>query len=398
MSKNILISGAGIAGPTLAFWLARGGMKVTVIERAPLLRTAGQTVDIRGAGLEVMRRMELEETIRSKTTQEQGIYFVDTNNRVQAEFPVSSFGGQGLVSEIEIVRGELATILYESTSNDVEYIFGNSISKIDEKDNSVHVDFADGSTREFDLVVVAEGVRSRTRDLVFKNDSCILPLNMNVSYFSIPYAESDGTWSRSFNAIRGRSITLRPDGDGATTRAFLSVSSPPNSLDKLDIEGQKAETHKVFADAGWEAPRILRGMEECRDFYLQEVSQVKMDKWSKGRVVLLGDAAYCPSGISGMGTSVSIVGAYILAGEIVSKPNHEDAFASYETILRPYVNKAQKLIPGTPQLALPQTAWGIWTFHSVMSAASFASRIGASSLVSMLSPPADSIQLPKYEL
>jgi 2-polyprenyl-6-methoxyphenol hydroxylase-like FAD-dependent oxidoreductase len=401
MHKNILISGAGIAGPTLAFWLVRYGMKVTVIERAPQLRTAGQTIDIRGAGLEVVKKMGLEDIIRAKTTQEQGINFVDRENRIQAAFPVETMGGQSFVSEIEIVRGELATLLYDQTCNDVEYIFGDKITAIVDRGDRVQVSFAKEADRDFDLIVIADGQSSKTRELFFDTStSPIYRLGQYTSYFSIPYEESDGTWSRWYNAPGGRVVMLRPDGKGTTTtRAFLTISSSPNGLEKLDVDGQKAEIHKLFADAGWETPRVLSAMEKSTDFYLQEVAQVKMDTWSKGRVVLLGDAAYCPSPISGMGTSVAIVGAYILAGEIARHEDHKDAFASYETLLRPYITKAQSLPPGAPRFATPQTEWGIYILNTVLSVVSFGVRVGVARFFKrFLSPPAESIKLPTYDI
>ena len=401
MSKSILISGAGIAGPTLAFWLVRYGMKVSVIERAPQLRTAGQTIDIRGAGLEVVQKMGLEELIRARTTQEKGINFVDRENRTQAAFPVEAMGGQSFVSEIEILRGELATLLYDQTRNDVEYVFGDKITTIVDLDDRVQVSFAKEADRDFDLVVIADGLSSKTRELVFGGStSPIHRLGQYTSYFSIPYEESDGTWSRWYNAPGGRCVLLRPDGQGTTTtRAFLTLSSSPNGLEKLDVNGQKAEMHKLFADAGWETDRVLSAMETSTDFYLQEVAQVKMDKWSKGRVALLGDAGYCPSPISGMGTSVAVVGAYILAGEIARHQDHNDAFTSYETLLRPYITKAQSLPPGAPHFATPQTEWGIWILHRVLSAASFGMRIGVARLFGrFFSPPAECITLPTYEI
>ncbi|UJR12502.1 hypothetical protein I4U23_016677 [Adineta vaga] len=400
MPKNILISGAGIAGPTVAFWLVRYGMKVTVIERSPQLRSAGQTIDIRGTGLEVVRKMGLEDIIRARSTQEKGINFVDRENRTQAAFPVETMDGQSFVAEIEIVRGELATLLYEQTRNDVEYIFGDKITAIVDRDDRVQASFSKGADREFDLIIIADGLNSKTRELVFESStSPIHRLGQYTSYFSIPYEESDGTWSRWYNAPGGRCILLRPDGQETnTTRAFLTLSSSPNGLEKLDINSQKAEMHKLFADAGWETPRVLSSMENSSDFYLQEVAQVKMDVWSKGRVALLGDAGYCPSPISGMGTSVAIVGAYILAAEIAHHEDHKNAFASYETLLRPYITKAQSLPPGAPHFATPQTEWGIWILHKVLSVASFGIRVGAARFFrKFLSPPAESIELPTYD-
>ena len=253
---------------------------------------------------------------------------------------MDTLDGQGFVSDIEIVRGELVSVLCDHIRDKVEYIFGDSITAVNDNGDQVHVSFANSDARDFDLLLLADGLTSKTHALVFgNNESYIHHLNQYTAYFTIPHHSTDSAWSRWYNAPGGRNIFLRPDGKD--TRVFLSVIRTPNGLEKLSVQEQKAEMHKVFADAGWEAPRVLSAMEKAGDFFLQENAQVKMDSWSKGRVALVGDAGYCPSRISGMGTSVAIVGAYILAGEIATHDNHTDAFAAYEKVMRPYVTKAQ---------------------------------------------------------
>ena len=399
---RVLISGAGIAGPTLAFWLARAGARVTVVERAPAQRKAGQNIDIRGAGLEVVRRMQLEDAIRSKTTQEQGIAFVDGKNRKRAEFPVDPSGkGVTFTSEVEILRGDLTQILYDATREEVEYLFGDYVTSITEQDDIVSVGFAKGTQkRDFDIVVAADGLGSSTRALAFGDGekNAVRSLGQYTSYFTIPYAESDGTWARWYNAPRGRSIFLRPDGTVDTTRAFLSIMSTSDRLaeaTRLDTKTQKSLMRELFDDAGWEAPRVLAGMDGSPDFYMQTNAQVEMDRWCCGRTALLGDAGYCPSPISGMGTTLAIVGAYVLAGEIARHPrDHEAAFAAYDRLMRPFVDKAQSLPPGAPALANPQTEWGIAILNNVLA---FVSWTGLASLLGRFGgPPADTIQLPEY--
>lgn len=325
---------------------------------------------------------------------------MDKKNRTKAELSADAMGGQGLVSEIEIVRGELATLLYEQTSNDAEYIFGDSITAIENREEQVQVKFEKEAGCDYDLVILADGLGSRTREFVFKNSrSSIIPFGYYTSYFSIPYEKSDGTWSRCCNASGGRSILLRPDGRKTmTTRAFLGFRGVHQGLEKLSVEEQKAQLCKLFENAGWETPRILSGMDKSTDFYLQEIAQIKMNTWSNNRVALLGDAGYCPSPISGMGTSVAIVGAYILAGEIARHENHKDAFASYESLLRPYVTNAQKLPPGAPRIATPETDLGIWFSHKVLGVVSFIIRTGAARpFTRFFSPPAEAIKLPNYD-
>jgi 2-polyprenyl-6-methoxyphenol hydroxylase-like FAD-dependent oxidoreductase len=401
MSKlNVLIVGAGIGGPALAFWLSRAGMRSVVVERAPALRANGQTVDIRGAGFEVVRRMGLDNIIRSRTTREQGLAFVDASNRKRAEFPVDLVsGGQSIIADIEILRGELVKILYESTYNckDIEYVLEDYPTSLKDRGDRVEVGFAKGAAREFDLVVAADGMNSKTRRLVVDGPSPLRSLGQYICYFAIPYHESDGNWARRYNAPGGRVITLRPDNLG-TTRVYLQFTSNSSErYEKLDVKEQKEKMHKLFADAGWEAPRILSAMDAATDFYMQEVAQIKMEHWSKGRIVVLGDAGYCPSPISGMGTSLAIVGSYVLAGELARCKNYHDAFTSYESLMRPYVDKAQKLPPGAPRLFTPQTQFGISVLLTVLS---FVSKPGLVRLFSknVSSRPADAIELPTYDI
>jgi 2-polyprenyl-6-methoxyphenol hydroxylase-like FAD-dependent oxidoreductase len=399
---EILISGAGVAGPVLAHFLAQAGAKVTIVERAPSLRTGGQNVDIRGLGLKILNKMGTAEAVRNKTTQEEGVAFVDASNHHMAAFPVDKSGKNlSMTAEIEIMRGDLAMIMYEATKNDVEYQFDDHIERIDEMGNKTKVHFQSGLEREFDLVIAADGLGSSTRKLVF-GDLPISSLGQYVSWFSIPREEQDGAWAHWYNAPGRRMILLRPNTVGTTdslTRASVwicSTSEKVKGYSKLSMQDQKALMHEIFDDAGGEAARVLAGMDKAEDFYMQEVAQVKVDSWSKGRVALVGDAAFCPSPISGMGTTLAVVGAYLLAGEITKNPHDPaQAFVNYETIMRPFVTKGQKLFPGAPQLANPETAWGIWILHALLGFVSwsgiltfFGSRAG---------PPVDAFTLPEYD-
>lgn len=205
------------------------------------------------------------------------------------------------------------------------------------------------------------------------NDDYLYRLGQYSALFTMPRDPTDTQYAQWYNASRGRLFLLRPDQYG-TTRAYLAVTdanlSRFDELDKLLKKGtreeQQAWFEKEFEGAGWQTERCIREMKKADDFYMQQIAQVKMDTWHKGRVALVGDAAYCPSPISGVGTGAAIVGAYVLAGEI--SRNQEDiptALANYERVAREYVDKAQKLIPGAPQIANPQTEWGIKIFNTV---------------------------------
>ncbi|KAA6211483.1 FAD-binding monooxygenase [Streptomyces filamentosus] len=391
----MLIAGAGIAGPALAHWLKRHGMQATLVERAPAPREGGQTVDLRGAGRDVARMMGLEHTLRAHATREEGIRFVDAANRTRAAFPSGAFGGQGPIADLEILRADLSRILYEATHPYTEYLFGDEITQLSDTGKRVDVTFRDGPDRAFDLVVAADGARSRTRDLVFGDTTDIRPVGLTTAYFTIPREPSDGTWARWHNATHGRTATLRPDNRG-TTRASLSYLSPPRGDERLAPDAQKQLLRRLFTGTGWEIPRILTAMDTADDFFLDSVIQVRMPSWSRGRVAVVGDAAYCASPLSGMGTSLALTGAYVLAGELAHHAHHGNAFARYEHILRPYITRAQHLPPGVPRIASPRTRAGVHALDAVLYAAS-RPRI-AKALNRFLVPPADTFTLPPYGL
>jgi 2-polyprenyl-6-methoxyphenol hydroxylase-like FAD-dependent oxidoreductase len=397
MSKlNVLIAGAGIAGPVLAYWLSHAGISSVIVERSTELRRSGQGIDIRGAALEVVKRMELEKTVRSHSTNEEGLAFVDSKGIERAKFGVDKEGGQSFTSDIEIMRGDLAQVFYDASlkQGNTEYIFGDYITSIAEEGGKAKVAFANRSPGKFDLVIAADGQGSKTRQLVF-GEVPQRRLGQYTSFFTIPAGATDGKWGRWYNAPGGRCILLRPDNSGLT-RAYLSIiSTEPEGYEKLDVAGQKRLYRKMFADAGWEAERVLSGMDEAADFYMQEIVQIKAPTWHQGRVALLGDAGYCPSPISGMGTSLAIIGAYLLAGEISKhQDDHQQAFDWYEKQMRPYVDKAQKLPPGAPAVLNPQTAWGITVLYGVLG---LAYRSGLVGLIGKLSSPkSEDVQLVDY--
>ncbi|MGK3989401.1 FAD-dependent monooxygenase [Sorangium sp. So ce136] len=388
-----MVSGASIAGPALAFWLARHGFRPVVVERAGALRLGGQNIDVQGAAREVVRRMGIEGDIRAAATGEQGLRFVDEHNVTRAELPAGSSDAGAFTKELEILRGDLARILYDRTRGATEYIFGDQIKGLRDHGDRVTVSFEHGAERDFDLVVAADGIRSRTRALIVGDEPRIRPLDLYASYFTIPRGPSDGAWARWYNAPGSRSILLRPDNVG-TTRASLWFLSPTRGHERLSSAEQKALLARVYAGAGWETPRVLAGLAEAEDVYFDAVSQVMAPRWSHGRAALVGDAAYCPSPVSGMGASLSLVGAYVLAGELSRHADHRGAFAAYEKLMRPYVDRAQKLPPGVPWIAHPKSKLGISILHGVL-------RLAFSPLVRPRegwpgSSAADKIELPAY--
>ncbi|CAN9105165.1 unnamed protein product [Alternaria alternata] len=384
---NILINGSGIAGPVTAYWLHRfmPTCQITILERAPEPRLGGQAVDLRSSCLPIVKKMGVLEKVKEKTTTEVGMQFVYRDGQRRATFEATGEEErQSATSEYEILRGDMARIVYELTKNNpqITYIFDEmaiEVQQDESKDGKALVTFKNGKLppTEFDIVIGADGQMSRTRRMVFghgpNNDDYLYRLGQYSALFTMPRDPTDTQYAQWYNASRGRLFLLRPDQYG-TTRAYLAVTdanlSRFDELDKLLKKGtreeQQAWFEKEFEGAGWQTERCIREMKKADDFYMQQIAQVKMDTWHKGRVALVGDAAYCPSPISGVGTGAAIVGAYVLAGEI--SRNQEDiptALANYERVAREYVDKAQKLIPGAPQIANPQTEWGIKIFNTV---------------------------------
>lgn len=393
---SILIVGCGIAGPTLASFLllsplaAKEKPHITILERSPALRTQGQNVDIRGAGMTIIRKLGLESTIRTCLTGEEGAQIVDAQNRVWAEFGVDKTGKvQTGTSDIEILRGRLAEICYKRSKSvseqvvrqggaGVEYVYGDYLETIDQDGQKVHVTFRNsGEKRSFDLLVGADGLQSRTRNMVWGaegEDDRVRQLGLYIGFFSIPSAATDNEWRRWFHAPGRKGIMLRPsEVKDRRTVSMGVINEEDTRFKEAAADGrrgmafQKALLREYFQNEGWECERLLREMDATSDFYYDMVAQVRMDKWSKGRVVLLGDAAYCASPISGMGTTLGLNGAYNLAGALLRHP--EDlpaAFSEYEQAMRPTVDRAQKLAPGMPRLIHPETVWGMWVMRAIL--------------------------------
>ena len=346
-NSDVLISGAGIGGPALAYWLRQYGYNPTVVERAPAPRPGGQTVDLRGAGRTVIERMGLMDRVRDLSLEQEGIAFLLGKGRVAARMPADMFGGEGIVSEIEILRGDLGQVLYDATAADTEYLFDDTITGIEQDADGVTVTFEKAPPRRFAFVVGADGLHSVVRKLAFGAEADhFRPLDLYTAWFTAPADfELDG-WYQMYNAPGGLVASARPGRLPGESKAGLSFRSAPLDYDRRDIEEQKRIVEERFAHVGWETPKLLAAMRSAPDFTLDSMGQVHLDSWSRGRVALLGDAGYCPSPLTGLGTSLALVGAYVLAGELAAAGDHTVAFANYDKVMRPYVTQAQELPPG----------------------------------------------------
>jgi 2-polyprenyl-6-methoxyphenol hydroxylase-like FAD-dependent oxidoreductase len=360
-NSQILISGAGIAGPALAFWLRANGFETAVVERAPAPRPGGQAVDLRGAGRTVVERMGLMDRAREIMLHQHGIRWVNDAGKVTAQMTVDQFGGEGIISEIEILRGDLGELFYSATKAETEYVFDDSITGLEQDDDGVTVTFEKSAPRRFGLVVGAEGLHSVVRGLTFGPESeCVRPLNCYTAWFTAPAAPDLEDWYEMHNIPGGRVASVRPGRLPSESKAGMSFRSEPISYNRRDIDQQRDILTSRFAGAGRRVPWMLDAARQASDLAFDSLGQVHLEHWSKGRVALVGDAGYCPTPLTGLGTSLALVGAYVLAGELAAaRGDHRVAFPRYEEVIRPYVSKAQELPPGGVKSYAPDTAWKI---------------------------------------
>lgn len=343
---RVLVAGASIAGPALAHWLRRRGAEVTVVERAPELRPGGQAVDARGVAKEVIRRMGLDVAVRAACTDTAGAYTVDVDGNVLETFRSDDDGGDGYIADIEILRGDLSQVLYDDTRDGVEYAFGDRVAELTQDADGVDVVFAGGDRRRFDVVVGADGLHSGLRAMVFgPHERFVRHLGLVLAFYSVPNEFGLDRWLIDYrHRESGRSALLRPIQDATRAMAMFSFPAADFDVDHRDVAAQKTLLCERMAGMGWLAPRILSHVDDTPDFYLDQVAQVVMDRWSNGRVGLFGDAAFSSSPMSGGGTGLALVGAYVLAGELAAAGwDPQAGFASYEARMRSFVEANQEI-------------------------------------------------------
>ncbi|KAH7072308.1 hypothetical protein BKA63DRAFT_578122 [Paraphoma chrysanthemicola] len=370
---KILISGSSIAGPTTAFFLSRLGHSITLLERSPSLRTGGQAIDIRTFGVSVLRRIPgLEAAVRAHSTREEGVSFMRQDGTPWGTIRATGNAErQGIVSEFEILRGEFARLLVglSEGQDGVEYVFGERIVAIAQREESVKVEFAYGKKAEdYDLVIACDGALSRTRGMGMECGARehVVATDSWTVYFSSQRDILEGSRNgQGYSAPGGRFVSIGSDSSGVNRVMLQCVNSPTSTRAFCEAaakgeEGVKAFVVQQFSGAGWRTDLLLQEMLAAKDFYASEIVQVKIPTLSKGRFVLVGDAGYA-AGPTGGGTSLALAGGYLLAGEIGKHPGDLAAgLREYEGKMRPLIEEMQKIPPLVSSIMAPQTAWGIW--------------------------------------
>jgi 2-polyprenyl-6-methoxyphenol hydroxylase-like FAD-dependent oxidoreductase len=362
---RIVINGAGIAGPTLAYWLRKSGHEVLLVEESPELRRGGYIIDFWGAGYGIAEKMGLLPRVKELGYQMKEVRYVDRQGQRCGGFPVDVFRRMTHGRFTDIARSDLAAAIYHSLDEKVESIFGDSIAEIKGTGHSVQVSFEHAAAREVDLVIGADGLHSRVRELVFGPTTKFeVSLGYHVAAFEIAgYRPRDELIAVNCG-VPGKQITRLSIRDDTTLFLFVFRDEDMPADGQANDAARKSTLRKVFADVGWECPRILEAIKDASDIYFDRVSQIRMDRWTKKRTALIGDAAACVSLLAGEGTGLAMAEAYVLAGELHGcGGDHIAAFARYQERMMPFLKRKQESAVKFASSFAPKSAFGI-TFRN----------------------------------
>jgi 2-polyprenyl-6-methoxyphenol hydroxylase-like FAD-dependent oxidoreductase len=364
---RIAINGAGIAGPTLAYWLRSLGHEVLLIEQAPALRTGGYIIDFWGAGYDVAEKMGLLPRIRALGYQVREVRFVDQRGRRTGGFSTGVFDRMTNGRFTSLRRSDVSASIYGALHGAVDTLFGDSITEIEERPGSVRLRFTRAAPRDVDLIVGADGLHSRVRQIVFGPQSEFeVPLGYHVAAFEIAGYRPHDELVYVSHAVPGKQISRFAMRDDKTLFLFVFRDEYLAGRHVADPNDQRSALADVFADVGWECPQILAAMANVGDIYFDRVSQIRMSHWTKDRCALVGDAAACVSLLAGEGTGLAMVAAYVLAGALhACHGNHHEAFARYENCVMPWLRRKQESAARFASSFVPSTVFGI-AFRNVV--------------------------------
>lgn len=360
-NKNILISGAGIAGVAIAFWLKKFGFNPTIVEVAPKLREGGYAIDFMGAGYNVAEKMGILPALEKADMDISKLVFVDKNDKEKGSMNYQKIRKLMNNRALTLLRSNLAKVIYNSLDKDIQIIFGDTIHKIEQDEEKVIVTFRSGLKSSFDLLIGADGLHSNVRNLIFGNEQQFEKYyGYYTSSFTIENFSYEGRTFSMYN-IPFKQVAVYTYNENMTGTFFIFTSPEKLLYERHDIVKQKQILKDEFMNIGWKCPELLSKIDNTSDFYFDTVSQVKMENWARGRITLVGDACYCPSLLSGKGSTLAMVGAYILAGELKqANGNYKIAYEQYENIFKPFMDKKQKAAKAFAKSFVPKTDFGIW--------------------------------------
>lgn len=381
-TNKILVVGASIAGPATCYWLKRFGFEPTLIERSAAVRPGGYAIDIRGIAVDIAKKMGVYNSLCDHRTTINKSSAIDANGKMLAEEESEAAGfRQG--EDVEILRGDLVNILMQQIP-DIPCLFSTQVTKLVQHDNGVTVSLNDDTTQAFDMVIGADGLHSSIRDHAF-SDVILHDLDAYISIFHIPNFLNLSRCELTFERNQ-KLIHMNSDKDPNIALLGLMLRSK-HKLNKIEDKSiQKSFLRTNFKDLGWEANKVLELIDNCQDWYFDSITQVKMTNWTNGRVALVGDAGYCASPLSGQGTSLALIGAYILSGELhKNQHNIEEAFKQYNKIMRPLVDVTQ--------------AFGAWVSESYLKEGDMTSEATEQrnmAILTRMNKVANAIELPAY--
>lgn len=393
MPLNILVVGAGCAGPAFAQLMIKANPKnnITVIERFSALRTGGQQLDLKAEGIPIAKGMGILDTLKAACVHESGMKLIDKNGTPLMQFGVNdaSVQGQGsnLTNEYEIMRGSMVKIFYDASleerrkaddvgaTGSLVYKFDSTITNLEQSGKSANVTYSDGSKATFDLVVAADGQNSRTRRMAYGEEASakgFRSIGVHAAYYEIPRINFDDNDARIYFAP-GHRMSMTRNGDRSKTQVYFFLMKNKErhermkAVHKQPLEQQKEVWSEIYKGAGWESERFLAGMKTTDDFYAHELGQIHMPQLHAGRVVLLGDSGYCPTAFTGMGTTLSLIGSYILAGELAKHGDDVDAaLEAYNELMKPSMKMYRNLPEGRDTNFYPGSELGIRVTNNIL--------------------------------
>ncbi|GAB3806821.1 FAD-dependent monooxygenase [Spirosoma humi] len=355
MQKSVLISGASIAGLTMAYWMNQYGYRVTVVETGSAPRMGGSPIDVRGDSLDTAQRMGILDAIKAAKVPTKGLEFMNAAGDVQGTMQVEEIGAIRPGDDTEIRRDDLVNILYAKAKDGITYRFNNRLVALTQSEDAVTVTFKDGTVDAYDFVIGADGIHSGVRKLTFGPEEQFTHfLNFYFSVFPVDGSLGKKNYGQMYNTPTNLAVIYYYNE--ACADGFLTFRANQKvDYDRYDIDGQKRIIIEAFQGVGWKVPQLIDELKKADTFYFDQGCQIKMPTWTSGRVALVGDAGYAPAFPTGMGSTLAMQGATVLADAMAEEADYKVAFQKYNERFRPMVEALQATVHDGLSFLLPPT-------------------------------------------